>query len=355
MINISNARLKKMSIHYVGNKQNEEELTISKKQVSIDKSFLLTLEANLLTRFVSANEEYKFTHASALKFNECYVTLQELFSGETAFHKASQNLAKQLFEKSMHPKIKGGELYVCEFSDMELDGKVMDAVGIFKTEEKNGFYEVQRDEESFSLTYTNGIELSKFSKGCLIFNTHEKQPARAGTGRGYKVFLIDNAGKGEEAQYWRDDFLGLGQISNEFHQTSQVMAMTKTYVTKQMSEEFEVTRPDQIDLLNRSAEYFKTNPVFDKKEFEKDVLQDAGIIKSFRKYDEQYQQEKDIEIPESFDISKTAVKKQSKIFKSVLKLDYNFHVYIHGDREMIEQGTDKDGRKYYKIYFDKER
>ncbi len=347
MINISNARLKKMSIHYVGNKQNEEELTISKKQVSVDKSFLLILEANLLARFVTANEEYKFTHASALKFNECYVSLQELFAGETPFHKCSQILAKQLFEKSMHPKIKGGELYVCEFSDIELDGKVMDAIGIFKTEEKNGFYEVERNEESFLLKYTNGIELSKFSKGCLIFNTHEKQ--------GYKAFMIDNAGKGEEAQYWRDDFLGLAQVSNEFHQTSQVMAMTKTYVTKQMSEEFEVSKTDKIDLLNRSADYFKVNPVFDKKEFEKDVLQDPGIIKSFRKYDEHYQQENDINIPDSFEMSTAAVKKQSKIFKSVLKLDYNFHVYIHGDREMIEQGADKDGRKYYKIYFDKER
>ncbi|HLP12194.1 MAG TPA: nucleoid-associated protein [Flavobacteriales bacterium] len=347
MINISGARLKKLSIHYVGNKHNDEDLTISKKQVSIDKSFLLILEAHLLTRFLTVGEEYKFTHPNALKYNETYVTLQEVFAGESQFHKASQNLAKQLYEKSMHPKIKGGELYVCEFSEMELEGKVMDAIGIFKTEERSGIYDVERDEESFALRYTEGIDLAKFCKGCLVFNTHEKQ--------GYKVFLIDNAGKGEEAQYWRDEFLGLAQVANEYYQTSELMTMTKNYLTKQMGEEFEVSRIDQVDLLNRSAEYFKMNPVFDKKEFEKDVLQDAGIIKSFRKYDEYYQQENEVEIPDSFDMSTAAVKKQSKIFKSVLKLDYNFHVYIHGDRNMIEQGEDKDGRKYYKIYFDKER
>ena len=48
------------------------------------------------------------------------------------------------------------------------------------------------------------------------------------------------------------------------------------------------------------------------------------------------------------------MKKQSRAFKSVLKLDKNFHIYIHGDRELIEQGGDKDGRKFYKIYYEDE-
>ena len=42
------------------------------------------------------------------------------------------------------------------------------------------------------------------------------------------------------------------------------------------------------------------------------------------------------------------------MFKGVLKLDKNFHIYIHGNRELIEQGIDKDGRKFYKIYFERE-
>ena len=47
--------------------------------------------------------------------------------------------------------------------------------------------------------------------------------------------------------------------------------------------------------------------------------------------------------------------KQEKSFKSVLKLDKNFHIYIHGDRQLIEKGTDADGRKFYKVYYDKEK
>ncbi len=59
-------------------------------------------------------------------------------------------------------------------------------------------------------------------------------------------------------------------------------------------------------------------------------------------------------IKDSFEISVQAVKKQTRIFKSVLKLDKNFHIYIHGNNELIEHGIEKDGRKFYKIYFENE-
>ncbi|MES1226514.1 MAG: nucleoid-associated protein, partial [Bacteroidota bacterium] len=48
-------------------------------------------------------------------------------------------------------------------------------------------------------------------------------------------------------------------------------------------------------------------------------------------------------------------KKQAKVFKSVLKLDKNFHIYIHGRRDLIEKGIDEiTGKKFYKIYFEEE-
>ena len=52
-------------------------------------------------------------------------------------------------------------------------------------------------------------------------------------------------------------------------------------------------------------------------------------------------------------IRMTYVKKQARAFKSVIKLDKNFHIYIHGDRDLIEQGEDERG-KFYKVYYNKE-
>ncbi len=41
--------------------------------------------------------------------------------------------------------------------------------------------------------------------------------------------------------------------------------------------------------------------------------------------------------------------------RSVLKLDKNFHIYIHGDRELIERGYDEEkGKSFYKVYFEEE-
>ena len=84
------------------------------------------------------------------------------------------------------------------------------------------------------------------------------------------------------------------------------------------------------------------------------MFADNNIIESFRKFDQNYRQENDVELTDNFQISSQAVKKQARVFKNVLKLDKNFHIYIHGNRELIEQGIDDNGRKYYKIYYEEE-
>jgi hypothetical protein len=67
-----------------------------------------------------------------------------------------------------------------------------------------------------------------------------------------------------------------------------------------------------------------------------------------------YEKAKQIQIEDSFDIHLSAVKAREN-FKSILKLDKNFHVYIHGRRDLIERGIDElSGKKFYKLYFDEE-
>jgi hypothetical protein len=107
-------------------------------------------------------------------------------------------------------------------------------------------------------------------------------------------------------------------------------------------------------LLNRSVEYFKSHKSLDKIEFEKEVFQDASIIEAFRNYDDNYRKVNKIDITENFNISTLAVKKQNRVFKNVLKLDENFHIYIHGNKDLIERGIENDGRRFYKIYFENE-
>jgi len=39
---------------------------------------------------------------------------------------------------------------------------------------------------------------------------------------------------------------------------------------------------------------------------------------------------------------------------NIIKLDKNFHIYVHSARELIEHGVDEEGRKFYKIYYKEE-
>ncbi len=40
----------------------------------------------------------------------------------------------------------------------------------------------------------------------------------------------------------------------------------------------------------------------------------------------------------------------SRFFKSILKLDKNFHVYVHGNRKNLQVQEDENGT-YLKLYF----
>jgi hypothetical protein len=101
--------------------------------------------------------------------------------------------------------------------------------------------------------------------------------------------------------------------------------------------------------------FFKEQDSFDMSEFEAEVIIQPDVVNQFKQYKEEYQQEREMYIADAFDISTPAVKKQQGVFKSVLKLDKNFSLYIHGDKTLIQKGKDDDGRKYYKLYYQEER
>ena len=120
-----------------------------------------------------------------------------------------------------------------------------------------------------------------------------------------------------------------------------------------MPQQFDVSKADQANMLNKSVKFFKENAHFDLKEFANEVMEHPDVIKSFKKYKTTYEQNFDMDIADNFAISENAVKKQARFLKSVIKLDKNFHIYIHGDRNLIEQGEDKKG-KFYKVYYSEE-
>lgn len=348
MLNHINSNIEKLSVHRIGNKNSNEDLVLSNDVVDITDSGLKELLIKFFLQPLINPEYYSFTFSNKdITLNPMYRFASTIFENSENFHINSEYMAKQLYELSTHPQIKSGDLFVVYFTDLLLDNISYDAVGLFKSENKHSFLKVEEGKELFAINYEEGINIEKLDKGCLILNIDRET--------GYKVCIVDKSNKSSEAQYWKDQFLLLAPCNDDYHHTKQFMNITKNFVTKQLTEDFDVTRTEQIELLKKSVDYFKKKDTFDIKEFEEEVFQDKAVIKSFRSFDNEYRTDNNIEMSDTFEISEQAVKKQAKIFKSVLKLDKNFHIYIHGDNRMIEQGVDDDGRKFYKIYYKEEQ
>lgn len=347
MFSTDHCQIKKVIVHRVGNSTNGEPINCSKSLQEIDSE---ELQQTLLRFFLQpfTNPEYfSFTFSNDdFTLNPLFNFCGEIFDKQSLFIKNSTHIAKHLYNVSTHPNIKSGDLFIVYFSGIEMDGEDVEAIGIFKSENRYPFLKVEQINEEIIFNSDEGINIDKLDKGCLIFNKNVET--------GFKVCMIDRSGKSADAQFWKEEFLHLRPMNDNYHLTKQFLDVTRTFVTNQIAEEFDVSKADKIDLLNRSVAYFKKNEAFDKNEFEKEVFQDAGVIKAFRNFNEQYAEDHEFDISEQFDISQQAVKKQARVFKSVLKLDKNFHIYIHGNRELIEHGTEKDGRKFYKIYYKEE-
>ncbi len=340
--------LQEICIHQVGNKLYDSFLRLSKTQANIKKEIINDLLKMFFISSFKIDEYHHLYHESDLKLNEVFSYASEIFNNSDSFYEQSVNLAKHLYEQSTHPKIKSGEFYVAYFKNCIVEGEVVDAVGLFKSENKDTFLKVLQKDESFEINYDEGININKLDKGCLIFNTEKE--------KGYLVAIVDNVSKGYEAQYWKDDFLHVRSRNDDYHKTQNLLSLCKNFVVDGLPDEFDITKADQVDLLNKTVSFFKDNESFNMDDFTKKVLLQPEMIKSFNDYRKNFQDERQLIIVDDLGISSQAVKKQQRIFKSVIKLDKNFHIYIHGNRELIERGYDEGkGMNYYKVYFKEEQ
>ncbi|TLX71997.1 nucleoid-associated protein [Labilibacter sediminis] len=346
MIDFSQATIENMVVHEVGCRAEAQPMRFSKSVMHLQDDEIVT--DVLLSYFFKPFKEdayYNFFHAEELSNNPVYTTIDQLFQDSSEFYDASIRTCEWLYENSNHPKIRGGEFYMAMFNNVVVDGELVNAIGIFKSENKETFLKVYLKDQNFELGTQEGINIKKLDKGCLIFNTEKDQ--------GYKVCSLDNINKGNEARFWVDDFLGLQPREDNYYFTRNYMDMCKGFVDNVYNKENEVARADQIDLLNRSMEFFNSKDNFREENFEHEVIAQPEIIEAFKDYKESYQQESSIPLKEEFDISKSAVKGQKSTFKSILKLDKNFHVYIHGRHDYVERGYDQQrGLNYYTLYYE---
>lgn len=339
-------QLKHACLHHIGRKAVGEGIVLSSVMLKLDE----VSQKNLFTYCLSSfkeGETFFFHNELGLEFNEAYTCVSKIFADSQTIVEQSQNLAKLLYEHSEHPGIKGGDFIVVYFTDCEINGYVTDAVGLYKCENQTSFLSVVCDADNVEITSLQGLDLKHVDKAALVFNTNAEE--------GYSIAIIDNTNR-TEAKYWMDDFLQAKPCADEYHHTRTFLNATKLFITKEMPATQEVSRAEQAEMMDKALRYFKENETFEMEDFNQQVIGDEMLSADFGQYVGDHMAKNDLELAESFVISESAVKRTSRSMKSVIKLDRNFHIYVHGGEGLIKKGFDeKTGMAFYQLFFKEEK
>ncbi len=344
MINHIDASISQLAIHDV----NDIDGVSAKPQlIHIQNP---EIESFLLSYFLENFAEPKFYCFSEYSMksdtDNAYKKADTLFEHQDQFLPISISLAKDLYQASQHPNIKSGHFVLAHINDVLIEDELVDALCIFKIENKAVFLQLMNQPDTFEMSLSEGIAVNKVDKACIVFNTEADL--------GYKICAVDKSNPGAESQYWLQDFLGLTARKDDYYHTKNYIQATKQFIDDRVKPIYEIDKTEEAELLNRSLNFLNKGEDFEAHEYEKRIFKDENLIEEFQEYKKDFQAEQQVDLEDKFTVSQAAVKSQSKVFKSILKLDKNFHVYIHGNRNMIEKGTDDMGRKFYKLFYEEE-
>lgn len=331
-----------ISVHKIGNKSAVEGIKLSKSPILIDEMLSDILKSYFMKAFKD-EERYSFTHSTSLNLNAVYSFVSTIFDNVESFHKESINIAKFLYEQSEHPNIKQGDLYVVHFKDCILDGETIDAIGLFKSENKETYIQIRSVNGGFDIVGQTGMNINKIDKGCLIFNANRTN--------GYVVCVVDNANR-SDAKYWVKEFLQLKRCEDDFRQTEQMVTMCKGFIAK-LPEEYD--KATKAVMMNKVVDSMEKKNVSVKSITEK-VFTPAGVGNAFVSYADDFQTKQEIAFKESFSGKTESINKRGIKTITKVRLDDNFEISILGDEKNIESGYNEERKKkYYTLYFDKEK
>jgi len=338
MYNFSLASIDGISIHEVGNAEN------GILNISAEPALLVEPVKELLTKyFLKSFKEGMSFHFDIDNSNPVLEQMIDIFHNREHLHSSSKILAEELLSSSQNPNIKTGEFFVVYLLNCQVEDSMVDAIGIFKSENKDTYVKIFPENDGFGLLSDHGININKLDKGVLVYNTQQED--------GFLVQVVDRTNQ-NQAKYWADHFLKIKPREDSFHHTHQYMQMCKDFVMEEMSTE---NRGEQLGMISEAVNFFKENDHFDKVEFQEQVIRQPEIIEAFEGYSKNYESENHLTSIDDFEISPQAVRFNKRFIRSVIKLDKNFHIYVHGNRDRIVKGfDDRKNMHYYKVFFEDE-
>ena len=294
--------------------------------------------------FKPFNSDEQFAFVSGESPLSMKMLAQEVFQSQELAIEKSIQIAEYYLANAHSQNCKDGEFILAYFEDCVVEDEVTDVLGIFRVEKKEAFLKLEPTYDSFVLRRDEGVSPARIGQGALIFNTDQEN--------GYKCLVIDKVGPRKDEFSWKEQFLAVEKVVDSYFHTQHLINNIQEFAQAAYEEG---QSAEKITLVNDTLDFMKENDFFDKEVYAERVLQAPELIERF----ESFQEEKVNETPDletgHFEISKPAIKSTKRYIRSVIKLDGNFHVYVHGNRENIIRGYDQEkGKHFYTLFYDEE-
>jgi hypothetical protein len=193
MFDLGSATVKKLIVHRVGNKLNEEGISISSGESPRTEALDELLLKSFLIPVLKRGQQYHLFHESNLNLNLVHHYSSQIFADVIALQPASEAIARHLYSASTHPNIGGGEFLVILFDNILVDNEPTQALGLFRVENRSNYLDVSDEQDGIRVDERTGVPLEKIQKGAIVLAD------------GSRVFVVDNLG--QKTKYWMDDFL----------------------------------------------------------------------------------------------------------------------------------------------------
>lgn len=329
-------------IQRVGNKSAGDGIAFSSELCPMDD--VEEYFRNLLHTTFKFENFKRFVAIDSVEFNPVYRFVSKIFDDRSCIIEQSNNLARHLYEQSVHPNIKVGEFYVVYFDGCQIEGKTVDAIGLFKSESRETVLKVKYENNVLRVSPEQGMSLKKLDKGCIIFNIERET--------GYKIAIVDNAKSGSDAHYWVDSFLHVIDCDDDYHTTSQIADFCSCLVKEFKNDDDELFSATKAKVASQLLSQSDTITAEQIKTIFCDSDEAAHKYEAFKAQFE----EKHGELPQEFTPCQAALKRKPVTKLNNVKLGKDFEVKVLNPEADIERGYDEEkGMRYYKLYFNEEK
>ena len=326
--------IKKATIQVVGNKTRGEGLSAA--SVLADVSGSSEFLTKLVEKSFTMDDLKRFSYIESVELNPVYQFVSKMFDDKEAFLKQSVNIATFLYDQSVHPNIRNGELYVL-LLECEYKKETVEAVAILKSEKKDPFLATDNDGMEISVKTIYGTGLKGLDKGCLVLNVEREN--------GYVVGTVDNTNNGSDAQYWTDSFLHVTNCDDDYHETVKLTEMLTAF-SKQVAEQ---NAAEGAVVAKKATELLKKGEAVQVEELTDKICATDEQREQFVTFRQEFEDAHG-EIADEVNVVAKAASRKPVTRMNTLRIGDEFEVKVMNPEARMEQGKDDAGR-YWKLYW----